>query len=159
MLFILFLHYVIYFFFRNEKMQGITATVNSSLNLIRQDMCSIAQSCPTVCDPKDCCPPGSSVYRISQGRIMDRLPFCRFNPQVRKILWRRKWQPTPVFLPGKSHAQRSLVGCSSWGHKGVGCKLAAKQQQTAIPGSLPKTISDNCLKFHLPVVLWSVSGV
>ena len=29
----------------------------------------------------------------------------------------RKWQPTPVFLPGKSHAQRSLVGYSPWGHK------------------------------------------
>ena len=28
-----------------------------------------------------------------------------------------KWQPTPVFLPGKSHGQRSLVGYSSWGHK------------------------------------------
>jgi len=29
---------------------------------------------------------------------------------VEKILWRRKWQPTPVFLPGKSHGQRSLMG-------------------------------------------------
>ena len=32
-------------------------------------------------------------------------------------LWRRKWQSTPVLLPGKSHGQRSLVGYSSWGHK------------------------------------------
>ena len=31
--------------------------------------------------------------------------------------WRRKWQPTPVFLPGEFHGQRSLVGCSPWGHK------------------------------------------
>ena len=31
--------------------------------------------------------------------------------------WRRKWQPTPVFLPGKSHGRRSLVGCSPWGRK------------------------------------------
>ena len=30
--------------------------------------------------------------------------------------WRRKWQPTPVFLPGESHGRRSLVGCSPWGH-------------------------------------------
>ena len=30
--------------------------------------------------------------------------------------WRRQWQPTPVLLPGKSHGQRSLVGCSPWGH-------------------------------------------
>ena len=41
----------------------------------------------------------------------------RFNPWVKKILWRRKWQPTPVFLPGKSHGQRSLAGYSPWGHK------------------------------------------
>ena len=32
---------------------------------------------------------------------------CGFNPWVQKIPWRRKWQPTPVFLPGKSHGQRS----------------------------------------------------
>ena len=42
---------------------------------------------------------------------------CRFAPWVRKTPWRRKWQPTPVFLPGKSHGQRCLVGYSSWGHK------------------------------------------
>ena len=35
-------------------------------------------------------------------------------------LWRRQWPPTPVFLPGKSHGQRSLVGCSPWGHKESG---------------------------------------
>ena len=40
-----------------------------------------------------------------------------FNPWVRKISWRRTWQPTPVFLPGKSHARRNLVGYSPWGHK------------------------------------------
>ena len=34
-----------------------------------------------------------------------------------KIPWSRKWQPTPVFLPGKFHDQRSLVGYSPWGHK------------------------------------------
>ena len=35
----------------------------------------------------------------------------------RKIPWRRKWQSTPVLLPGKSHGQRSLVGYRPWGHK------------------------------------------
>ena len=34
--------------------------------------------------------------------------------------WRRKWQPTPVSLPGKSHGQRKLVGCSPWGRKESG---------------------------------------
>ena len=40
-----------------------------------------------------------------------------FNPWVGKISWRRKWQPTPVFLLGKSHGRRSLVGYSPWGRK------------------------------------------
>ena len=45
---------------------------------------------------------------------------CRglgFEPCIGKIPWRRKWQPTPVFLPGKSHGQRSLTGCRPRGHK------------------------------------------
>ena len=45
---------------------------------------------------------------------------CRrpgFDPWVMKIPWRREWQPTAVFLPGKSYGQRSLVGYSPWGRK------------------------------------------
>ena len=41
----------------------------------------------------------------------------RFGPWVGKIPWRRKWQPTPVLLPGESHGGRSLVGYSPWGRK------------------------------------------
>ena len=44
--------------------------------------------------------------------------------------WRRKWQPTPVFLPGKSHGQRSLAGSNPWGRKKVQHDLATKQQQS-----------------------------
>ena len=40
-----------------------------------------------------------------------------FDPWVGKIPWRRKWQPTPVFLPGESHGQRTLLGYSPWGRK------------------------------------------
>ena len=47
---------------------------------------------------------------------------------VRKIPWRRKWQPTLAFLPGKSHGQRSLAGYSPQGHKRVGHDLVIKQQ-------------------------------
>ena len=43
-----------------------------------------------------------------------RLKRHGFNPRIRKIPWRRKWQSTPVFLPGKFHGQRSLVGYSPW---------------------------------------------
>jgi len=39
------------------------------------------------------------------------------SPGLGRFPWRRKWQPTEVFLPGKSHGQRSLVGYSPWGHK------------------------------------------
>ena len=53
---------------------------------------------------------------------MDSLPGeilgkCGFNPWVRKIPWRRKWQPTPVFFPGISHGQMSLVAYSPCGCK------------------------------------------
>src|SRR5574337_759071 len=40
-----------------------------------------------------------------------------FDPWVRKIPWSRKWQPTPGFLPGKSHGQRNLAGYSPQGCK------------------------------------------
>ena len=52
-------------------------------------------------------------------------PTCRcrrckiwgFDPWVGMIPWRRAWQPTPVFLPGEVHGQRSLAGTSPWGGK------------------------------------------
>ena len=53
----------------------------------------------------------------------------RFDPWSVKIPWRRKWQPTPVFLPGKSHGQRSLVGHSPRDGKSTGHDLVPKEQQ------------------------------
>ena len=38
------------------------------------------------------------------------------DPWVARILWRREWLPTPVFLPAESHEQRSLAGYTPWGH-------------------------------------------
>ena len=58
---------------------------------------------------------------------------CRrqgFDPWVEQIPWKRKWQPTPICLPGKSHGQRSLVGYSLGCRKRVGHDLATKQQQS-----------------------------
>ena len=57
--------------------------------------------------------PGGSVVKRQPANARRR----RFDPWVRKIPWRRRWQPTPGFLPGESHEQRSLVGYSPWGHK------------------------------------------
>ena len=41
----------------------------------------------------------------------------RFDPWVGKVLWRKKWPPAPLFLPGESHGQRSLAGYSPQGRK------------------------------------------
>ena len=51
---------------------------------------------------------------------------CRFNPWVGKMPWRRKWQTTPVSLPGKSYAQRSLVGYRPGGVAESGAWLSDK---------------------------------
>ena len=52
---------------------------------------------------------------LRQQRIFLQYRRPGFNPWIRKILWRREWQPTAVFLPGESHdGQRSLVGYSPW---------------------------------------------
>ena len=52
-------------------------------------------------------------------RLSDQVSACQcrrgFHPWVGKILWRRKWQPTPVLLPEKFHGRRSLVGYNPWG--------------------------------------------
>ena len=54
------------------------------------------------------------VYTVISGRdlyVTLLILCCSFSEQ------RRQWHPTPVLLPGKSHEQRSLVGCSLWGHE------------------------------------------
>ena len=56
--------------------------------------------------------PGGSAVKNSPA-----MQGTQVYPWVKKIPWRRKWQPTPVFLSGKSHGQRSLAGYSPWGHK------------------------------------------
>ena len=82
--------------------------------------CSVAKSCPILCSPMDCITAGSPVLHYLLGfpvaQMVKNLSAMQ-ETQVRKIPWRRKWQYTPVFLPGKSHGQRSLVGHSQWGHK------------------------------------------
>ena len=51
----------------------------------------------------------------------ERVPFLG-----QEICWRRKWQPTPVYLPEKSHGERSLAGYSPWDHKRVGHNLVTE---------------------------------
>ena len=55
-----------------------------------------------------------SVKSLSVMQETQIQPLGQEDPQ---IPWRRKWQPTPVFLLGKYHGQRSLAGYNPWGHK------------------------------------------
>ena len=59
-------------------------------------------------------PAANSKELACQSRGRERR---KFDPWVWKIAWRRAWQPTPVFLPGESYGERSLVGYSPRGHK------------------------------------------
>ena len=75
--------------------------------------------------PKFCFPDGAGGKEPTcQCRRHER---CRFDPWVRKILWRRAWQPTPVFLPGESHGQSNLVG-----HSPCGCKESDMTEQLSL---------------------------
>ena len=107
---------------------------------------SVAQSCPTLCDPMNCSTPGppvhhqlpeltqTHVHQVSGAiqpshRLSSPSPPAPNTPQHQCIFqWvnsslyselklRRKWQPTLLLLPGKSHGRRSLVGCSPWGRE------------------------------------------
>ena len=60
--------------------------------------------------------PGGSEVKVS-ACVCLQCGRPGFDSWVWKIFWRRKWQPTPVFLPGESHGQRSLAGCSPRGRK------------------------------------------
>ena len=70
--------------------------------------------------PRSPCP-GGAVVRIHLPA--QEMQETWFDPWVRKIPWRRKWQPTSVLLPGKSHGQRSLVGCGPWGQRESDARL------------------------------------
>ena len=74
----------------------------------------------------------------------------RFDPWAETTLWRRAWQPTPVFLPGESHGQRSLAGYSPWG-----CRVGHDRSNLAcmhalVPYLLPwqaPSFSDSSARF------------
>ena len=83
----------------------------------------------------------AKIYLVAQmAKNLPAMQETQFNPWDRKILWRREWLPTPVFLPGEFHEQRSLVGYSPWGPKDsdttdwltllLSCSSISKKQTT-----------------------------
>ena len=96
----------------------------------------VAQSCPALSNPMDCSLPGSSIHGIFQARVLEwgatafsKVVLVVKNPPANagdakdagsapwsgRLPWRRKWPPTPVFLPGASQGRGSPVGCCLWG--------------------------------------------
>ena len=73
-----------------------------------------------------------------------------FNPWVRKIPWRRKWQPAPGFLPGESHGQRNLVSSSPWAHR----ELAMTEHTHLYTGSLQPHLLTVTVASRLPAYLF-----
>ena len=79
----------------------------------------------------------------------------RFNPWVWKIPWSRKWQPTPVFLPGKFHGQRSMVGQSPKVRKELDTAEHARNmlQKTPLGKGYQHFLLDNILNITQPLYL------
>ena len=71
---------------------------------------------------------------------------CGFDPWVGKVPWRRKWQPTLVFLPGESHGQESLVG-----HSSQGCKESDKTEHSHTGSSEKRSQPDRSCKCRVPI--------
>ena len=78
--------------------------------------------------------------RVAQ--TVKRLP--RFNPWVWEITWRRKWQPTPVFLPGKYPGRWNLVSYSPWG-----CKELDTTERLSLSLSVHLTFNKHLLNFDM----------
>ena len=91
----------------------------------------------------------------------------RFNPWVRRIPWRRAWQPSPIFLPGESHGQRGLAGYGPHGRKESETTKAtaynvdgrAKQRLPSPRTQAGKHSQDPCLRLKATMTVhWLKTG-
>ena len=100
---------------------------------------------------------GIQAYRLPRWLIIKESAWqckrCGFHPWVGKIPWRRAWQPTPVFLPGESHGQRSLVGLQSMA-------LQSQTQLKRLSILLDQTLylSKRLLQSSITIRIWNRSG-
>ena len=85
--------------------------------------------------------PANSTGSLTYQRHHGKFPKVLFDPWVRKIPWSRKWQPTPVFLPGESRGKRSLTGYSPWqslSHEGLRRSPPTAQSVSICGGGRPQ---------------------
>ena len=73
-----------------------------------------------------------------------------FDPWVQKTPQSRKLEPVPIFLPGKFHGQRILVGYSSWGHKESDMTEQLSTQTYHLPGTVGSQERQICIKYKTP---------
>ena len=99
---------------------------------------------------------------FSGGSAVKNLPamqetWVQFPGQ--KIPWRRKWQPTPLFLPRKAHGQRSPAGYSPWGHKESDMGSQMVRHDLVTWNNKEEGTDPMCLKvwvhLNIPRILWS----
>ena len=88
-------------------------------------------------------------WRLRQSRTCLQCRRPRFNPWVGKIPWRREWPPTPVFLPGEPHGQRSLSSYSPRGHK-KSDMTATNIHTGSIPGQGTRSHVPQRRRSHVP---------
>ena len=120
-------------------------------------LCLVTQSCPTLFNPVDCSPPGSSVHGDSPGKntgVGFHALLQGFNPWGGKIPWKKAWQHTLVFLPGESPWTEEPGGLQSTGLKRI---RQTKQLSTAQSIQIVAYSSINKLVFtyvdcHITVV-------
>ena len=107
--------------------------------------------------------PGGSVGKVGISCNTGDTGDIRLIRGLGRFLWRRAWQPTPVFLPGEAHGQRSLAGYSPWSYKESDPTEATEHASTrapvytgksccnrtlrGLPGTEPHPVPSACLLF------------
>ena len=89
--------------------------------------------------------------RLSGKETTSQCRRHRFDSWIGKIPWSRKWQPTPIFLPGESHGERSLADYSPWDHKRVGPNLVPTPPAPAPPSVQFTSVAQSCPTICKPV--------
>ena len=101
----------------------------SNINYVEQQLCFPVQRIHL----NDC------VAQMVKNCLQCRRPV--FDSWVRKVLWRREQQPTPVFLPGESQGQRNLAGYSPWGRKELDRTERDQHSETTTTSTIFHSIS------------------